>query len=324
MLKLIRRRLTRRPVLGLDFGQHGVKWALVDTTHRVIESLGYISNSAQRTRPLWDDLPRGVRSLRTAVQGQDVAYGYFELPQLERRELATAVQAQAQRAIPFCPQETHFSFCETPPLGQAHNLTGIFFVAARRQRIEKLTFPLQESGFEVSRVELPALALCREYFCNRGQQNEFTFLVHVGHRLTQLVLTRQGYPYFARDFATAGHDFVYALAMGLQCPTETAEQFLESYDFRGRHAAIEPPVLRWLDLVARSAASAEKRLNIQVNKFALSGGGALPGLAQRLEEHLGKSVVTDGWNELRPPRGQELAWRRPELFKLAVGLALEV
>jgi Tfp pilus assembly PilM family ATPase len=324
MLKELRRQLTRRPVVGLDLGVHGVKWALVDVANRHIESLGYLPARGPAGATLWEQLPRGVRRLRTAVCGQDVAYGYFELGPVDRRQLPAAAQAQAQTTIPFSPEETHFSYCETPALSQRNGHIGIFYVAARRSRVEKLTYPFHQCGFEVGRVDLPALALCREYLCNHGAQPEAVLLINVGHRLTQLVLTRQGYPYFARDFSTAGQDFLYSLAMGLQCSREEAEQFLAAYDFRERHFVVEPALLRWLDLVQRSLNNAESRLNLRVSKVLLSGGSALPGLAERLSERLNRSVSSDGWQRLRPPAGEELARMRPELFKVAIGLALEV
>lgn len=324
MLGLLKRHFTRRPVVGLDLGVHGVKWAIVDVANRHIESLGYLPTAGPGGSTLWEQLPRGVRKLRTAVAGQDVAYGYFELPPTERRELAGCAQAQAQPTIPFSPEETHFSFCEPPALSQRKGHIGIFYVAARRSRVEKLTSPLQQSGFEVGRVDLPALALCREYLCNHGPQPEAVLLINFGHRLTQLVLTRQGYPYFARDFSTAGQDFLYSLAMGLQCSTEAAEQFLTTYDFRSRHFMIEPALLRWLELVQRSLCNAEKRLGLRIARVLLSGGCALPGLAERLEERLSCPVRSDGWQRLQPPPGEELARMRPELFKVAIGLALEV
>lgn len=323
MLGIFRRALTRRLVVGLDVGSQTTKWALVDVGNSVVVRFGSVSaegSRKERLHRLMPELPRGVRAISTAVQGQDVAYGYLEVPTVDPNEVALSAQALAQKKIPFPANEVQFSHCAIPCMSGTRNSTGVFYVAARRRDVEEMSIPLQESGLEVRRVELPALALCREFATNQDPSpDSVNMLVHIGSGLTQVVVTRGKFPYYARDFSPAGGDFSYSLQMGLQCSRDQAQEYMANYDFRDRQFSLEPSVTRWLDEVKRSMREFTRRHNLEVGKVYLSGGSAAGHLDKRLEESLGMPVVIDGWNKIVPPAQSH----RPELYKLAVGLALE-
>jgi len=146
----------------------------------------------------------------------------------------------------------------------------------------------------------------------------------VGSRLTTVVVTLEGHPYFARDFALAGSHFTYALQMGAQSSWQEAEQHKLHLDATDREVSLEPALTRWLDQVRRVLEACTRslpELRPQVQRvFLMGGSAAMKGLAARLEETLKTPVTVETWVDLSPPQNQPKA--QLARFTTALGLAL--
>lgn len=318
----------RGRTLGLDLGSHSLKWALVDTGRGLVEQSGALALFPDRTGPhqpppheqvnaclaqAVKGLPASVKSVRTAVQGRGTAYGYLEFPRLEPDELEVAAQAEAQRFIPFPPEQARFTFTPVAPL-DGGDRSAVFYVAARNDEVVRLRGLLAEQGLEVTRMEVPAVALAREFQRNHSPPlDSFVGLVHVGFSLTQVVVVRGGFPYYARDFAPAGRDMIFALEMARHCGWEQAEKELGLLDLTVPGNPAEPPVSKLADGVKRTLASFGQELSA----VYLSGGGGVASMERRLARELGREVFRDDWKELTCHQGPS-----PELLKVAVGLAV--
>lgn len=318
----------RGRTLGLDLGSHSLKWALVDGARGAIEKSGVLALHPQRRgreeqppheqvtaclREVTSQLPASIRTAHTAVQGRGTAYGYLEFPRLEPDELDVAAQAEAQRFIPFPPEEARFTFTAVPPL-DGGNRSAVFYVAARNDEVVKLRGLLAEHGLEVTRVEVPAVALAREFQRNHDPPlDQFVGLVHVGFSLTQIVIVRGGLPYYARDFAPAARDMIFALEMARHDGWEQAEQELGLLDLTVPGNPVEPPVSKLADGVKRTLSAFGR----EVSAVYLSGGGAVASLERRLARELDREVWRDDWHGLTGHAGSS-----PELLKVAVGLAV--
>ncbi|MBI3926687.1 MAG: pilus assembly protein PilM [Armatimonadetes bacterium] len=309
---------------GLDLGSHSIRWAVATPDGRGVESVSSMRilgqrNSMQDPVPeeffrdrvvaLLRELPPGVRNLRAALQGSGTAYGYLEFPHLSDSELEIAAQAEAQQWVPFAPADFRLSCTRVPPLQR--DGSAVFYAAARKDEIRKLRELLAMAGCSASRIEVPPIALAREFEHNhRPPEDQIFALVHVGFSLTHLVLVRNGFPYFARDFRPAARDLLYALQMGEGIPWEQAERQLADSD----SFSLEPPLERLTTAVRRSLDSFGE--GVPVRAVYLSGGGACQALRTRLECELGIPVQLEEWERL---------WceGEPGLFAIAVGLAVE-
>jgi Tfp pilus assembly PilM family ATPase len=321
--------LFRRPrSLGLDIGSHSLKWALLDKSRKQVVHSGTVALFPERTSlaqalewHLWEtrvqevlhDIPE-ASSVYTVVQGKGTVYGYLEFPELPEEELKVAAQAEAQQSIPFPADSIQFSYTRVPALRKG---VGVFYAAAVLGEVLRLRQLLERSGRAPNRVEIPALALAREFQLNHAPPAEtFHALLHLGFSTTHWVIVRNGHPYYARDFAFGMGEFVRAL--GYSNWTQ-GEEALVRADFHSPQLAA--PLAKLQQELRRTLAHCTEALQDAtlppLLDIYLSGGGASVNLAALLEESLRQRVVPDHWHHLKCPQQQAA------LFKLAAGLAIQ-
>lgn len=317
----------RNRTLGLDVGSHSLKWALVDSARREILELGSHPLFPERARfhqvlqeDLWQQrvvealrqIPNEVKAVITVLQGRTTACGYLEFPALPEQELRVAIQAEAQQWIPFAPDSTQLSYSSVPPV-TSPEANGVFYAAALRTQVERLQAVLQLADLIPDRMEIPALALAREFALNHSPPGDsFYGLVHIGFSLSHFVIVRNGYPYFARDFAPGASHFIYALQAQQGCSWKEAQQRLLSADFR--HWALLPPLARLGEALRRSLDYS----GAQLEGVFLSGGIGGLSLSMELSKAFGGVIELDDWTGLRDQQGLFAA----SPYKLAVGLAV--
>ncbi len=318
----------RQRALGLDIGSHSLKWALLDRgrkevvhsgTVALFPERGYLSQGLAwhlwetRVQQVLEEIPE-ASSVYTVVQGKSTVYGYLEFPDLPEEELKVAAQAEAQQAIPFPADSLQFSYTRVPPLRKG---VGVFYAAAVLGEVLRLRQVLERSGRAPNRVEIPALALAREFQLNHAPPaGSFFALLHLGFSTTHWVVVCDGYPYYARDFAFGMGEFSRALLDGRWAE---AEQALERADFRSPRLAAP---LRKLELeLKRTLGHCTELLQGStlppLLDIYLSGGGANANLADVLEEKFRQRVIPDPWQHLKCPQ------TRAPLYKLAAGLAIQ-
>lgn len=322
--------LFRRPrALGLDLGSHSLKWALLDQRRKEVVHSGTVALFPERSSlpqvldwHLWESRVQQVleeipeaSSVYTVVQGKGTVYGYLEFPDLPEEELKVAAQAEAQQQIPFPPDSIQFSYTKVPPLGRG---VGVFFAAAVLGEVLRLRQVLERSGRAPNRVEIPALALAREFQLNHAPPaGSFCALLHIGFSLSHWVVVRDGHPYYARDFAFGAGEFVRALQHDKSW--YESEQALACADFRSPRLAA--PLRKLMQELKRTLAHCTDALQSvtlpPLLDVYMSGGGACPQLAELLAEGLRQRVVTESWQHLKCPQQQAA------LYKLAAGLAIQ-
>lgn len=334
----------RKPLLtAVDLGAHSLKCAVVESGTGRIKSLWQgelVPERASNGQELQaDDLCARISSLLKSCQQEGMALGrrvstsiqgsvsgYLELPPLSPRELDNAVPSAACKSIAFPMKDVKLSFVTVPTLGSDGKKCGVFYVAALKKDIDHLRGILGRCNLDVGSLEPPELALAREFSKNNPTApGEFVCLVHVGYGLTHVVVARNGYPYFTRNFTLAGKDFTYAFQMGLQSSWVQAEQYKLAYDATTREVPIEPFLTRWLNGVRDSVAFFVDRFpgqDFTLEKIVLSGGSAAwKGLDARLAEHMQVPVVVSGLDRLKLDTKGKPA---EDLcaYKVAIGLAL--
>lgn len=331
--------------VGLDIGQHTVRWAAVELSSgrlkevwsgELIPERGQKSDLLEgaalekRLKELMGACQKQVsnwnKSVNTAVQGAGTICGYLELPKLTDKELRTAVPSKLAKQLPFPIDEVVLSYIPIPPLdpGTA-GVSAILYVVVQKKVVEQRTAMLKAIGLEAKSLQIPALALARAYDRNHdAPKDQLVALIQVGYQFSQLVLVRQGFPYYHRQFASAGADATYAVQMASQSDWKTAEQSKRTYTLDGTEVAIEPFIIKWSGEVKRSIDSFQARQSgsVPVSRAVLVGGGAAwPGLARRLSDIVGLPVDVEEWARLKV---EPAALKNADAasFSLAVGLAL--
>lgn len=336
----------KKIVNGLDLGAHTLKCAVVETDTGCVRELwksDILPDRQSRDQTLTGEaLSQRLAILLnlchkecttfkanvvTAIQGEGTVCRYLEFPPLSDPELKIAVPAEVKKFLAFPIAQTSLSYFQVPLISSGKK-GGVFVVAARKDSVEEMKILLEQCNLQVQRIETPVLALVREFVKNHDNlRNRFHVLVHVGFRLTQIVILRNGYPYFAREFSMGGRDFTYAFQMRTQSSWSEAEQYKLHYDVMSKEASIEPFLIRWLDEVKKSLSFFCRQFAKEFNdicKVCLSGATAQwTNLDKRLGEHLNLPVIVDDWNRVKPiNKGRNLK-EKSLIYKVAVGLALE-
>lgn len=308
----------KRTQVGLDLGAHALKCAVAAPDGREPQRLWSGELYPERTsradslnqpafRSRLEALLKACQkelqpfgpSVITAVQGEGTASRYLELPALSKEELGVAVPAAAGKLLAFPMEKTALSYFQIPPLSAAEKKVGVFVVAARKDVVEENRLLLESCGLEVERIETPVVALVREFARSRPEKdNRFCALVHVGFRLTQVVVLRSTFPYFAIEFSTGGRDFTYAFQLRDQRSWKEAEASKRGYDVMTKAPGIEPFVLDWVDGIKRALDFFQTRTlkgEKGIEQVYLSGGSASwTHLDRRLSEHLGLPIQHNG------------------------------
>ncbi|MCA9792082.1 MAG: pilus assembly protein PilM [Candidatus Eremiobacteraeota bacterium] len=285
--------------LGVDIGTYSLKWAVVDQARRQVIRSGChpFSPAVPDFDRLLEELKTGLTEvsadtpLHSVVGGRATAYGYLEFSALSEDELAVACQAEAQQWIPFAPEEMRFSYSQVPALSEDSG-QGVFYAAALDREVTRLRGLLSRALREPDRLEVPPLPLAREYAWREPDELGFVALVSVGYSSTLLVVVRQGYPYYAREFTPGTRHFIQLLA---------GEEAFRQADFSGPRLA--NPLVRLANGVSRSLAAFAPARNC---RLVLTGGGASQSLADCLAKRLERPVRFDDAG----------------LFRTAVGLAV--
>jgi len=336
----------RRVNAGLDIGEHAVKYAVVEPDTGKIKTLRHAELMperasqtqqlppdvhADRLKAVVADIQRGVgnapRAVCTAVSSEGTICRYLELPPLSARELETAVPSAARKLIPFPLDQVVLSYVVVPQVAKGERRSAVFFVAVRKEEVERLTRLVQQCGLEVRALGVAPLAIARELSRNHPlPRDRFTGVLLIGFGRTLFLAMREQYPYYVREFTPAGRSFTYAFQMGNQSSWEAAEALKRNYDVGEQDISLEPFLLRWLDEVKRTVTHFREQFSQaepELQRIYLSGGGAgWKGLAERVQETVKIPVTVDGWERLRWTGEQQRPGEACQ-YKLAVGVALE-
>jgi len=286
------------------------------------------------------------KQVRIGISNQRVVVRTVRLPAIENpAEMEAAVRFQAQEQIPM-------------PLDQAvleHQVVGgvaaeeggsprvdVVVVAARRDMVSSLVEPIRRAGLQPVGVDLSAFAMIRaladagmvEQGLEPGQRpSEAVLYCNVGD-VTNLAVARGRSCLFTRVSHAGLESIGERLSAARGLSAEHAAQWLA-------YAGLEQPIEALEgdpDIVAEARAALEEgvtalldelRLSLDyygaqegalpVSRIVLSGqGGAIPGLAARMEEDLGQAIT------VARPAGLE-GYDEPTAARLTLsyGLALE-
>lgn len=336
--------LRKRLAVGLDLGQYSLKCAVVDgdsgRVNDVWEREIFPERESLSQRIVGKLLEERLASLLaacrkdclgfnnravTAIQGEPTFCRYVELPLLSGKQLDVAVVCEGLKYVPFPIPELSLSHTMVPPVNGGEKKSGVFLVAARKRSVGLIKQLFEISGISIERIEVPALALTREFSrSHRTTQGEFVLLVHIGYRLTHVVVVRDGYPYFATDIPWAGRDLIHIVQGAKQVTWEEARQLVVDSEAR-EEAGVKIYLQRLVRELRRSMSFFRQQLPEDppvLARVVLSGGAAsMRGLARYLSEALQMKVESNSWGglKLRSKRMQE---QNAMAYKVAVGLAL--
>jgi type IV pilus assembly protein PilM len=324
--------------VGLDLGAYSLKMALVvpkngEITHlneskldveakdNLKPALLELKKSLELYSPVAIDLP-----VIASIPAEDIFYRYFDFVPISSNELKTAVTAQALKHTPVPLEKIYISCLQVPQITAGKKRLAVFAAALDIEFVNSTYQMLKDCGLEVKSLIPPAMALVKEFSKNhKEEKNQFFALINIGYSATTIVITHNGYPYYARKFSLGGKDFIYAFQMAHRNTRLEAEGQMISYNVCENNVAVDPFLSKWLSEINKSFSAFHQQFSkeeIKIARIYLSGGCAqIKGLESRMTGLLKIEVKQDHWEHILPS-GQELKALNPGTFKLAAGLAL--
>src|SRR5438132_9395554 len=262
------------------------------------------------------------------VSGRELIIKKIEIPHVPDKELAGAIELEAEHHIPFSADEV---FLDYQVVGLRDGVMDVILVAVKKSKVMEYSSVVEEAGLTAAVVDVDGFAVENQYELNATERpDEAVALIDIGAAIMKTNVTRGGASIFARDIPFGGNNYTQAIAQRLNISFQQAEDAKLGKDVGVKWETLVPPleaISRELSLeVQRTfdyfASTAESE---RIGKIVLAGGCAqLPGLNEYLASNWGIPVeLARPFEriEVAPAYAEEAAAMAPALA-VAVGLGL--
>ena len=341
----------RKPLLtGLDIGSHSIKLVRLKARqgNYQLVNFGVMPLPARATvdhtsmdeggvvtaiRNLVRMEKISARDTAVALSGQAVLSKTIRLPRMSDRELAEAMQWEAEQHIPFDVADVNLDFRILSSDDATGGQMDVLLVAARKARVAERTGFLTAAGLRPVVIDVAALALANAFEAAHGLADVPIALVDIGAGTTNVNIVVNGVTRFQRAVATGGNRYTSAVQNALGVDPDEAEALKLGHGHidAARHGVLISVLAAVSTEIGgelrRSFELFRTTTNQNVARVVISGGGArMKGLDRFLDAHLGLPVsVANPFDRIDCDDSQfDAAYLRnmAPLAAVAVGLAL--
>ena len=312
------RHVGRKPLLtGLDIGSHSIKLvrlkarsggyqlvnfgimplparAVVD--HTILDEDSVVT--AIRNLIRMEKISAGDAAV--ALSGQAVLTKTLRLPRMRDRELAEAMQWEAEQHIPFDMADVNLDFRILPSGNATSGQMDVLLVAARKTTVADRTGLLSAAGLRPVVVDIDAFAVANAFEAAHGLAEVPIALVDIGASTMNVSIVANGVTLFQRAVATGGDRYTSAVQNAFGVDHEEAEALKMGHghlDAAHRETLLDVLAVGSAEIgdeIQRSFDLFRASTNRRVGRAVISGGCArLKGLALFLGTHLGLPVSVE-------------------------------
>lgn len=288
---------------------HTPEGAIVEGVVQSPEELGF------SLRGLLASAGVSYRGVAAAVGGPRVVVRPVRFPYTTPQRLSRLVRYEAQRYVPFSPEESAIQHQVT---GEGTDREGTYLegvvAAAHRQVVDSRVAALEKAGLEPLVVDIECFAAVRSLiYANKDPStgDSTVVVVRIGGEFTEITLVRKGSFVLSRTVPLGGKSFTAAIARSLGLDSQEANRLKEELGVAVPRAAIDSleeeqkPVVRAMSAPLEELGKETRRsftyfltqlsaepAEANIDKVILCGGGAkLKGLDTYLKGHVSAEVV---------------------------------
>ncbi len=145
---------------------------------------------------------------------------YFTIPNLSKREIASAIKFEAKKYIPFNLDEVETDYYVNRSSG-LNKKVGILFTAVKKELLEEKLSILRKCGVKPKNIRISSLSLLNTvYRQQKGDnidKNRSYGIIDVNEQVATITIFKEGMPYLIRDFSLSGSE--------LKSPTISEEDY---------------------------------------------------------------------------------------------------
>ncbi|MBI5613528.1 type IV pilus assembly protein PilM [Candidatus Gottesmanbacteria bacterium] len=340
--------------IGLDIGSHSIKLielledkgvytlhaaGLVPTPVKIMSSNDTKDKEAVAVaiKKLFSDAVVSNRVVNIALPESQVFTRVIQMPKLSERELASAIQWEAEQYVPLPLDQVSLDYSllqSSSKTGGSVTDTGemmdVLLVASPKILIEKYVQILELSDLTVSVAETEILAATRA-MARTITSVKNAIILSLGAQTSDMAIVRNGTLAFTRSISAGGEALSRALSQGFGFEQHQAEEFKRTYGLEkdkleGKIVGATKPIMDTIvgEMKRAIAFFQERYKEERVQVVLLSGGTArLPGIVVYMAEQLGieTQIANPFIGIKRDSRFLVLDAQGPT-FTVAVGLAL--
>jgi type IV pilus assembly protein PilM len=289
-------------------------------------------------KQLWQTHRIGSRKVALGLANQRVVVRRLDLPLMTEAELRASLPLQVDGLIPIPVEEAVLDFCM---LGEHQTDDGtrqlqILLVAAQQEMIDQMLDVVRRAGLRAVGVDLDVFAALHsmaapDVLGEAGAE----MLIDVGSTMTDVVVHRNGSPYFARTMLIGGAAITEQIVEELVVDRETAE----ALKIDPSTATTDEERAAVTDVLAAQTAQiveeirgtvdycAAQRDMPAIERIVLTGGSSrIPQLARQLADAVNLDVATGSPLQAIDPTHAVVTDEQLEAddarLAVAVGLAL--
>ncbi len=337
---------------GLDIGTHSIKAVQLggQTSRPNFIAAGQVPTTVKSGSPESEEeifsLGETIKKLRqeahistdkviTSLPESQIFTRVVELPNLTDKEVASAIQWEAEQYVPIPMEEVRLDWqiLSRPPKDKVTTAkVEVLLVAAPKILIERYLKIIKMAGLVAVSLETEITAVVRS-LVQRVDGSPTTMVISIGASTTDLSIVTANQISFTRSIATGGLALARGVAQELGFEIDQATEYMKTYGLDANQLegkvmqAIKPVFDVVVNEIKRALAYySGKHPESLVKRVVLSGGTAkLPGLVLYLAEALGLEVqLGNPWEGISLPSqvSQKLV-QEGTSYAVAVGLALK-
>ncbi len=336
---------------GLDIGTHSVKvvqlrrenkrfilqaFGKADTPVNALSSDAPLDQSslAASVKTLVKDAKITTSNVSTAFPESAIFTRVIEVPVMNDKELANAIQWEAEQYIPLPLKDVKLSWqiLSRPDDKDSTAKMSVFLVAAPVTLIDRYMSVLKEAKLNPIAFETETIAVKRCLVDGRDV-GPTTLLISIGASTTDLSIISNGVISFTRSIATGGSALGRAIAQDLGFEMGQAEEYKKNYglvedQLEGKiMQAIKPVIDIITSEIERAILFYQTRHTMDpIKRVVLVGGTAnLPGMVVYLATTIGLEVqIGSAWQNVEVPSHLQQQVQADETsYAVAVGLAMK-
>ena len=267
--------------IGLDIGSFSVKYAVLSFGKEKTTLSGFgvrrlADTSEEKIKAVLASLASELpdKNVNISISGPSVVVRYINLPKMKAEELASSMQFEAEKYIPFNISEVILDHQILEP-----DIAGkmkVLLVAAKKKALENRIKILQETGLSINIIDVDSFALINAFCLNNpaSDPDKVRALLNIGDKLSSIDVIKNDLPYFTRDFLIGGRAVTKAVSQKLGLDIESAEKLKQNPESRESELmeAAGPVLSSMADEIRLSLSYYENQFGAGVDELYLSGG----------------------------------------------------
>ncbi len=304
-------KLFKRTCIGIDIGSYSVK-VLEVVSEQEKYKLAKFAVKELPPGPSDEHLLNTIRAIANesnfltkdvhiSLSGPYVTVRFINMPQMSQQDLKNSLKYEADKYIPFSVDEVIIDSCI---LGEAQEKAQmrVLLAAAKKEIVNKRIDLFKHLGYNVKLIDVDSFAVFNAFLTSEKtlDKEKSIALINLGHRYTNVIVSKGHIPYFTRDIQIGGEQIDKAISNKFNIEeVQAAKLKSEPQDKADEVKEIVKVVLNNLmDEIRLSFGYYENQYGRAIDQIYISGGlVGTAGLVHYFEENLG--IVPQIWDSFR-------------------------